>query len=191
VNLIANIVTFLVLSLVTGLGSAWLLVDTGPGFTGTSEGPWQSWSRIGRATADPYTRAHITRSGRLLVMSKSMLYYSTIRDSDGRKIDSECDYAISGYDPGNSWWSLAAYDGAGNLMTNPAARYAYNASNIMRNSTGGYRISLSKIPMPGNWLPVDSDYQVRLILRLHRDAGNKISPGEPLGLPDIRRVACR
>jgi hypothetical protein len=123
-------------------------------------------------------------------MSQSMLYYSTIHDSDGRKIDSECDYAISGYNPGNNWWSITAYDGAGNLMSNPAARYAYNASNVMRDPTGGYRITLSKDPMPGNWLPVDSDYQVRLILRLHRNLKNQTAIDKAIGLPEVRRLTC-
>lgn len=189
-NLIANILTFLLLSLVTGLGSAWYLVSSGTDFTALNEGPWHSWGRVGRAVADPYTRAHITRSGRLPVMSKTMLYFTTVRDSEGRKIDAECDYTILGDDPQGRWWSLAAYDGAGNLMSNPAARHAFNASNVMRDPTGRFTITLSRNPMTGNWLPVESDYQVRLIYRLHLDATEKRDANTAFGLPEIRRDRC-
>ncbi len=190
-NLIANILTFLIISLVTGLGSAWYLVNSGPDFTAVSEGPWETWNRVGRTIADPYTRAHITRSGRLPVMSKSLLYFTTVHDSAGRKIDAECDYTIIGDDPRGKWWSIAAYDGAGNLMTNPAARHAFNASNVLRDPVGRYKIAISRYPTPGNWLPVDSEYQVRLILRLHMHATETRTADTTYGLPEIRRVLCR
>jgi len=190
VNLIANIVTFLLLSLMTGLGSAWMMINSGSTLTSATEGPWQAWTRVGKSTADPYTRAHITRSGRLPVMSKSLLYFRTVHDSDDRKIDAECDYEITGFDPGGNWWSLAAYDGGGNLMTNPAARYAFNASNVLRDPTGKFTITLSKFPAPRNWLPVDSDYQVQLVLRLHQRIPDARSDGGLIGLPEIRRTRC-
>lgn len=190
-NLIANILTFLVISLVTGLGSAWYLIENGPNFTAYKEGPWQTWSRVGQSIADPYTRAHITRSGRLPVMSKSVLYFRTVRDSAGRKIDAECNYIVTGEDPVGHWWSLAAYDGAGNLMSNPAARYAFNSSDIMRTPTGRFTISLSRTPTPGNWLPVDSDYQVQLILRLHLEIAETRDANAAYNLPEIRRTECR
>lgn len=189
-NLIANILAFIAISLVTGLGSAWYLIENGPDFTAYEEGPWQTWKRVGKSTADPYTRARITRSGRLPIMSKTMLYFRTIRDSNGDKIDAECNYAISGTDPTGHWWSLSAYDGVGNLMENPAARYAFNASNVMRAPTGKYQISLSRFPSPGNWLPVDSDYQVQLILRIHLDAADSRQTQANYKLPEIRRVSC-
>ena len=167
------------------------MVEIGPGFASVREGPWQAWSRVGRSTADPYTRAHIARSGRLPVMSKSVLYFTTVRDSNGSKIDSECDYLIAGNDPGRGWWSVAAYDGAGNLMANPAERYTFNADNVLRDPNGRFQISLSKFPMPGNWLPVDSDYQVRLIFRLYLNLKDQETRDQTLDLPNITRVACR
>lgn len=124
------------------------------------------------------------------MMSKSVLYFKTHRDSEGRKIYAECDYVVEGIDPTGRWWSISAYDGNGNLMANPAARYAFNASDVLRDPLGRFKISLSKSPMPGNWLPVDSDYQVQLILRLHLDASEKRDVGATYGLPEIRRLQC-
>ena len=189
-NLIANIFVFLVIALTTGLSTAWYFVEASSGFSPDRTGAWYSWSRDGRASANPYTRANIARSGRLPVMAKSMLYYTTSHDSDGRVIDAECDYMIIGKDPHAIWWSISAYDGSGRLMDNPAIRHTYNASNVMRAPDGQFQISLSTNPAPGNWLPVDSDYKVRLILRMHRRVADTNSSGA-LTLPEIRRTACR
>ncbi|MEL7544051.1 MAG: DUF1214 domain-containing protein [Pseudomonadota bacterium] len=190
-NLIANVFVFIVLSLLVGLGSAWLMVERGTTFSSVTAGPWKTWTNIGLATADPYTRAHVTRSGGLPVMSKAVLYFRTLRDNEGSRIDSECDYEVRGSDGEAAWWSLAAYDGAGNLMENAAARYAFNANTVMRAPDGSWRILLSSEPSPGNWLPVDSDYQVELVYRMFRNPTGSRDEDITRTLPDIKRLRCR
>ncbi|MEL6289990.1 MAG: DUF1214 domain-containing protein [Pseudomonadota bacterium] len=190
-NTIVNVAVFLIIALTSGLGSAWLMIEHGPSGVAIAHGPWKAWSNVGRATADPYTRAHVTRSGRLPVMSKAVLYFRTLHDAEGRRVDSECDYEIIGRDAGASWWSLAAYDGAGNLMDNPVSRHAYNASTVLRAPDGSYRITLSTQPMPGNWLPVDSDYQVELVFRMFRSATSTRDEDVTRALPRVQRIGCR
>lgn len=169
-------------------------MEYGSGLTTRQIGPWSIWTRSGHVDADPYTRAYLARSGRLPITSASARYYRATRDSDGDLLDAECKYVISGTGPKSAWWSLAAYDGDGALMKNPAGRYAVDSKTIMRDGTGEFSVSLSSDARPGNWLPVNSDYRVMLVLRVYRPvvASDQITPEIESGeLPEIKNRGCR
>ena len=63
----------------------------------------------GNPDADPYTRAHFARLGRLPVTSTSALYYTAERDDEGYLLTSECDYALDGRPFDAAWWCITAY----------------------------------------------------------------------------------
>src|SRR5690606_40202050 len=52
-------------ALILGIGSAWYMIEHGSLLTTARIGPWKSWLSEGNPNADPYTRAHLARSGRL------------------------------------------------------------------------------------------------------------------------------
>ena len=125
-----NLALFALLAVGGGLGSAWYMIEAGSRLSTRSSGPWMTWSASGRPDADPYTRAHTVRNGLLPLASTLEITYQAKADSRGGRLQSGCEYAIvmEGLD-GGAWWSLAAFDGQGRLIQNPAERYAFsNAS---------------------------------------------------------------
>ena len=63
-------------ALVLGIGSAWYMIERGSPLTTVRAGPWKSWLSEGNPNADPYTRAHLARSGRLPLTSTAARYFS-------------------------------------------------------------------------------------------------------------------
>ena len=59
-----------VVALMLGIGSAWYMIERGSPLTTTKAGPWDGWITEGNPQADPYTKAHVARSGRLPARSK-------------------------------------------------------------------------------------------------------------------------
>src|SRR5689334_20338042 len=96
-GLVKNFFSFLVfagLSLVLGLGSAYYMINDGFALVVGPAGPWKTWINAGGLAADPYTRAHIARSGDLPITSASGLTFFASTDSDGGRLRSYCDYEI-------------------------------------------------------------------------------------------------
>ena len=53
-----------VVALMLGIGSAWYTIERGTLLTTAKVGPWSGWVTEGNPNADPYTKAHVARSGR-------------------------------------------------------------------------------------------------------------------------------
>ena len=83
-------------ALILGIGSAWYMIERGSMLTTTRIGPWTSWVSEGNPKADPYTRAHLARSGRLPLTSTAARYFMADTDSRGSGLTAGCEYAIFG-----------------------------------------------------------------------------------------------
>jgi hypothetical protein len=193
-TIIYVIATFFV-ALLIGVGSAWYMIDQGSPLTTTRFGPWSSWLTEGNPNADPYTRAHLARSGRLPLTSSAARYFVARSDSAGRKLSASCEYSVTGPSLNARWWSIAVYDEQGSVVPNPSKRYSYNSDELLRHADGTYRIYLSKNARPENWLPSgdDTDRSLELMLRVYspRETDkNGIGEVPPDRLPKIERLAC-
>jgi hypothetical protein len=175
-----------------GLGTAWYMIEFGPGVV-EQYGPWRSWPDLGRPEADPYTRAQLARSGRLVLSSAQARYFTANTDSSGSRLFGDCEYEIAGIGPAGAWWSLSVYDQKGNLIPHPSRRYAVSSASALRAPNGRITIRLSAEARPGNWLPVGSDGAVLLLLRLY---GPDVAADEVRrqllaeSLFEITRIAC-
>ena len=115
-----------VVALMLGIGSAWYMIERGSPLTTTKVGPWAGWISEGNPNADPYTEAHVARSGRLPLSSTVARYFTARTDSGGHTLTSACQYLIVGSPLNARWWSLAVYDEYGGLIENPSGRYSFN-----------------------------------------------------------------
>lgn len=186
-----NLVIVLFVALALGIGSAWYLVDRGFGLTTQRVGPWAAWTSAGRPDADPYTKAHLARSGRLPITAASAVYYLASTDDDGRALRPDCEYAVEGRPLNASWWSIAVYDEDGRLLPNPAGRHAFSNHDMARSPDGGFRLTLAPNARPGNWLPTGGNRELRLALRAYASRSYTWSLQEVAArLPRIVRVAC-
>lgn len=191
-----NFFSFLVfagLSLFLGLSSAHYLIDDGFALVVNRIGPWKTWINAGSLNADPYTRAHIARSGQLPITSASGLTYFATTDSDGGSLSSDCDYEIIARPLAAIWWTVAVYDEDGNLIPNKAARHAFSSQNLTILPDGTQRIALASAARPGHWLPSGDAGDLILVLRIIRPLVLDRQDGASVSiqnLPLIRRVSC-
>ncbi|WP_088346877.1 MULTISPECIES: DUF1214 domain-containing protein [Rhodomicrobium] len=192
-----NFFSFLIfagVSLVLGLGSAGYMIEDGFGMVVSRAGPWTTWINAGGLTADPYTRAHIARSGQLPINSANGLTFFASRDSDGRALSSYCDYEIVARPLAALWWTIAVYDEDGKLIPNEASRHAFSSQNLTILPDGTQRIALAPGARPGHWLPSGEGHNLTLVLRIIRPLA--VGQGEDVGaananaMPIIKRVSC-
>lgn len=182
-------------ALILGIGSAWYMIERGSILTTTRIGPWKSWLSEGNPSADPYTRAHLARSGRLPLTSTAARYFVADTDSRGSSLTAGCEYSIVGAPLNARWWSIALYDANGSLIPNPSNRYSFNSEEAIRRADGTYHINLSRNARPENWLPAGDDPSraLTLVLRIYGARDTDISgigqiPAE--SLPTIERIQC-
>jgi hypothetical protein len=187
---IANVILFLGIAVVGGLGSSWYMIEHGTRLTTLRSGPWVAWSAAGRDDADPYTRAHFLRRGVLPVSTAVALSFQATTDNDGQRLHSSCDYIVEGEEPQAAFWSLGVFNEKGGLIANAAERHAFNSATIMRPPSGRLDVRLARHARPGNWLPTGGAGRVVLELTIEEPKAGADS-GKPIALPQIRRLACR
>lgn len=190
--MIGNMIMFVMIAVVGGLGSSWYMIERGNGMTTRSAGPWVAWVAAGRADADPYTRAHFIRRGMLPVSSALALTLEAVVDNEGQRLHSSCEYLIEGDEPPGRFWSLSVFDEQGRLIPNPAERYSYNSATLLRTPGGRFSIALARSARPGNWLPTGGAGRVALVLTVEEQReGGAPANAQSWAPPAIRRVSCR
>ena len=190
--MIGNVIVFVMIAFVGGLGSSWYMIERGNGLTTHAAGPWIAWVAAGRADADPYTRAHFMRRGMLPVSSALALTLEAVVDNDGQRLHSSCEYLIEGDEPPGRFWSLSVFDDQGRLIPNPAERYSYNSATLLRTPGGRFSIALARSARPGNWLPTGGAGRISLVLTVEEQRDGGTPANAPVWTPPaIRRAACR
>ncbi len=190
IRVLARLGLFLGTALLTGLGSAYYVMDKGNSLMVVRSGPWSLWTLAGRPDADPYTRAHFTRLGALPLGAPSAHYFTATTDAGGSLLYGDCEYEISGQGPQAQWWSLALYDHRGALNENDFDRYAISSPAVLRDTAGNIVIRIASDVRSGNWLPTGDEGGFRLVLRAYQPAADKDGISTP-GFGEITRLGCR
>jgi hypothetical protein len=174
-----------------GLGLTWWTLSGGPGFGALSSGPWTAWPRAGTLDADRYARASLSRSGELPLGSGEGITFLAERDNDGARLDGRCQYSIAPIGPPSRWWTLSLYGEGGSLVNNPAERYGFTSSEVIRRGDGLVAVVTGPEVMPGNWLP-SAPGRITLALRLYdTPIAASLAANQFVALPSITREACR
>lgn len=191
--MIANVIAFVMIAVVGGLGSSWYMIERGNGLTTKTFGPWTAWMTAGRRDADPYTRAHFMRRGMLPVSSALAITFEAVADSNGQRLHSSCEYLLEGEEPPARFWSLSVFDENGYLIPNPAERYSYNSATMLRTPGRRFSLALARSARPGNWLPTGGAGRISLMFTVEemREVDSDPAKGRPWSPPEIKRVSCR
>ena len=174
-----------------GLGSAYYMIDDGFALVVGRAGPWKSWINAGGLAADPYTRAHIARSGDLPITSASGLTFASTTATAGAQLLLRL--RIIARPLAALWWTIAAFDEEGKLIPNKAARHAFNSQSLTILPDGTQRINLGPAARPGHWLPSGDGHDLTLVLRIIRPLTVTQQGGDEAGanaMPIIRRISC-
>jgi len=188
VRFLVELLATLVTALVVGLGSAWYMVDAPR--IGIGVGSWKAVPAVTAETADPYTRARVARTGEIALGAGEGLVFIAREDDEGRGLDGECDYRISGETPTARLWTLSVLDAGGNLAAPITGRIFLTSRDILRDAEGRFDIAVAAEARPGNWLPSPATGALRFLLRLY-DTPLALSPGNGMVMPAIVREGCR
>lgn len=154
-------------------------------------GAWELEADAGSMEAGPYIRARLARTGEIPLALGEGLQWIARADDDGRPLEARCVYEVGPQTPSARYWTLSVVDPNGFPIANPADRYGFRSSEILRSGDGRFTIAVSAKPQPGNWLPVGATGAFALALRLY-DAPMGATPAaiEPASAPRVTRIGC-
>ena len=183
-----------VLALALGLGvyTAWVVTGQFAGFGTLTIGQWTSHPRAGTEQADPYARAWTARAGVLALGRAEGLAFRAVRDSDGARLIGSCSYTLSGQIPASRLWTLHVVDETGRPLR-PArdAPAQIHSRSILRAPDGTVSISISSRIAPTNWLHVEHDGAIELVLTLYDTTIATDTGLLDVTMPLIRNAGCR
>ncbi len=186
-----KIVMVAVVGLVVGLIGSDIALSRMSPFDRTRLGAWSIEPHAGSADADPYTRARIARSGQVPLAVGEGLELVARKDDQGRPLDASCVYRIGPRAPAARYWTLSLVDLEGFPVENPAGRYGFRSSEILRDG-GEFAIAAAADAQPGDWLPIGAPGPFGLVLRLYDSPlGATAGAIDPSTVPRVTRVACR
>lgn len=179
----------MVASLALGLGSAWYMVAA-PRTSTVEVGTWRAFPAADAATADPYLRARVARSGEFGMGTGTGLTFVAANDSTGRGLTAGCEYRIVGKGLQARLWTLAAAGRDGRFGVTPEGRADVDSHNLLREASGRFEVVAATTARAGNWLPLPAGQDFTLTLRLY-DTPLALGTGMQPELPTITRGACR
>jgi hypothetical protein len=187
---LGHLLTAVVVALVVGFGFSWYTLNEGSLFGTIAVGPWSAWQQAGTETPDPYTRAHVARSGALQLGNSEGLQFVATTDSDGLRLDRDCRYRIHGMTPVATFWSMVPVAPNGTIITLPGAPPAFHSKRVARATDGSLQLYVSKTLSPRNWLEITGEGPFALQFTLY-DASSFAGVGTAEAeMPTIIREAC-
>lgn len=189
--LTGSLLAFLIATVV-GLGATYLALTRGAAFGALTIGSWTAFPKTGTGDADPYARAAIARTGRLVTGVGDGVSFTASGDDNGKPLDGRCDVTVSGITPQARFWTLTLYNTAGSLVPNSLNRFGYTSQEIVRNADGSFEIAIAPRAHSGNWLPTGGVERYVLVLRLYdTPVGVSTKAGREVPMPAISSGDCR
>ena len=190
-----TILTKLIIAALVGLGlglwSASASLNNGGIFDVTKIGVWRVSPRAGTPEANPYTRASLERSGEIPLGLGEGLQFIARSDEQGFPLNAGCVYQVGVKTPPARYWTLSVVDRKGFPIENPAGRYGFRSSEILRESNGDFHIAVAPAVQPGNWLPIGGGGSFQLVLRLYDSPVSATAGGiDRSALPAVVRESC-
>jgi hypothetical protein len=180
------------IGLTAGLWSAESALRVTRGLDATTIGAWTASVEAGTPEADPYTRAAMERSGEIPLALGEGLQLIARADDKGAALDPRCVYLVGRKAPAARYWTLGVVNRRGFPIDNPAQRYVFRSSEILREGDGGFTIAVSSTAQPGNWLPVGEAQRFFLVLRLYDSPFSATAAAiDKDALPRVVRKSCQ
>lgn len=187
---VLHLLALIAVALGVGFGLSWYALTDGRLFGAFQFGPWASWPQAGAQAPDPYTRAHLARTGVLQLGQSEGLQFIATTDNDGLQLTRNCRYRIDGTTPVATFWTLVAVDEAGVNIARPDAVPALHSARISRAQDGSLELFVSRTLSPQNWLEIAGDGPFSLVLTFYDTSIFGGFGPSVATLPAILREAC-
>lgn len=168
-------------------------------------GPWKLQTLGGQSVETPYSEARLAREGPFVLPPEEIAVFVAKTDGDGRVLRATCDYRLSGRPLEARWWTLTAYDPQNRLIAIPGAPHMVSRETLAPKTpddlasqdivvealTTDLVVFVSTETRYDRWLPLQSDGNFSLVLRVF-GASNDLLSGESENiLPKILLEECR
>jgi hypothetical protein len=183
-------VTVVVLGVLLGTGSAWLVLSGAVRVSEERVGAWSVDLERGGEDAGLYQRA-VTAVQVLLALSKEEAVYFVATDDDaGDRLRGDCTYRVTGGDLPATWWSLTLYDGA-YLPENDDEHLSVDETSVDIAPNGAWNAYLGPSPdARGSWISTNGADRPNLVLRLYVPDDSVLTDPTTVPVPRITRLAC-
>ncbi|MEL7023920.1 MAG: DUF1214 domain-containing protein [Pseudomonadota bacterium] len=154
---------------------------------------WLYSDRIGAPAATPIERARVAIAGPLGLSAEEVIYFVGLTDKDGRRLQSNCNYLVTGKPFASRWWSIALYDSdTQHYVPNELNRSSWNSASIPYSEAGDWTITVSPTPEEPAWLPSQKDgaRAFELMLRIYNPDDTTRVRLPKIDLPTVRRLSC-
>lgn len=181
----------LVIAIGGGAGSVWLALERDFEFGTVAIGNWTAYPKRGTPAADPYSKARFSREADLALGHAEGLVFTATRDASGAPLRLECDYRVEGSLPPARFWTLSARTAQRHLVAADGARVpALHSYALMRQQDNTVTTTISRNPVPGNWLAVTGNGEFALVLTLYDTAVASSARIAEVELPQVLREGC-
>lgn len=154
---------------------------------------WVAFPHLGTEQTDPYSRARIAREGTLPLGAAEGLSFSTKVDSSGDPLSRRCDYRLEGSVPTGRFWTLFAATPTGRplRMQRVPQASALHSDHAIWQSRGVLVVNAGPDAAPGNWLGIDGDGPMMLVLNVYDTPVATNVEFADVAMPRVEKVACR
>jgi hypothetical protein len=181
----------LVLAIGGGAASLAYLLDANYGAGAVTFGPWTAFRSIGAADADPYSRARISREGILALGQSEGLAFVAEQDSAGQRLRFDCAYRIEGTLPPTRFWTMFVEANGIPALNRPDGRPAgIQSRGLVRQADNSLVITVSRHPVPGNWLQVEASGDMRIVATLYDFSLSTQTEDSVTTMPSIVEAGC-
>ena len=188
-RLLLGFLLTLIVAATLGLSSTWLALTRGVAFGAINIGAWTARPRTGTADIDPYARATIARNGELPIGLGDGVAFVAKADDTGRLLDGRCDVVVQGTSPPARYFTITLYDPTGQLVPNSLHRHGFTSQELIRNSDGGFELTVAARARSGNWLPTGGIERYLLMLRFYdTPVGMATRAGREAPMPSVKVV---
>lgn len=155
---------------------------------------WVSDFAVGSEQASPYVRARVARHGLLALAKSEAVYFVRGTDSEGRRMNADCDYRITGSSMPALWWSITLYNTADSMLPiNDDNALSVDATSIVSEAKNWEAVISTERPEgASNWISSRNSDGFDLLLRLYvPDEALVEDPDATLLPPVIERLSCK
>lgn len=185
------IVLFLIIAIGGGAWSVLVALDKAPLLGRITSGPWEAFPVAGTPEADPYSRARHVRTGGLVLGPSEGIVLTARTDSAGKLLMRDCTYRIEGTMPSARYWTLYIADADGYAL--PGSRQKRSATHsgmVVYGANNSVSVTVSPHPVPGNWVAVEGNGRMLVVLTLFDTPLAAASQLAELTLPTITEAGC-
>ena len=154
-------------------------------------GAWSRQGPVESPASDPYRRALLAATGEVSLAQNEGVLFQAQRDDSGYRLLRSCRYRVAGPMSKARFWTLSVVDQDGRVIDNPAQRYGFTSSNVVRDLSGDVSVVLGPEARSGNWLPTPGAGPMTLVLRLYDTPLSDREGGIAAAItPSIERQSC-